>query len=116
MSAYRATENSYWQSADVSSTICWIDRLHIKSMADIQLIKIPLSLQSGRLLVGAITGYLANSQAWAKANANLYILIETAKANNLYINDYLTHAFKESPNAKSIEEIEALIPWNTMRE
>ncbi|ACR14728.1 disrupted reading frame [Teredinibacter turnerae T7901] len=29
---------------------------------------------------------------------------------NIY--DYLTHVFKELPNAQSIEDVEALLPWN----
>ncbi|WYH48677.1 transposase domain-containing protein [Teredinibacter turnerae] len=30
----------------------------------------------------------------------------------LYYTDYLTHVFKELPNAQSIEDVEALLPWN----
>jgi hypothetical protein len=48
----------------------------------------------------------------AKASANLYSLIETAKANRLNTYDYLQHIFKELPNVQSVEQIEALLPWN----
>ena len=52
------------------------------------------------------------SQAGAKASANLYSLIETAKANNLNAYDYLQCVFNALPNAKSVEDVEALLPWN----
>ena len=48
----------------------------------------------------------------AKASANLYSLIETAKVNGQEPYTYLLHVFKELPKTKSIEEIEALLPWN----
>lgn len=47
----------------------------------------------------------------AKANANLYSLIETAKANNLEPHRYLKTVFEQVPAAKGIEDIEALPPW-----
>jgi transposase len=48
----------------------------------------------------------------AKASANLYGLIETAKANGLEPYHYLRKVFKELPAAKNVEAIEALLPWN----
>ena len=54
----------------------------------------------------------SKSQAGATASANLYSLIETAKANELNAYDYLKLIFKELPNARGIEDIEALLPWN----
>ena len=45
-----------------------------------------------------------------KASANLYSLIETAKANGIEPNAYLRTVFIELPNATSVEEIEALLP------
>ncbi|WP_018015916.1 transposase domain-containing protein, partial [Teredinibacter turnerae] len=62
--------------------------------------------------IGRKNWLFSKSQAGAKASANLYSLIETAKANKLNIYDYLTHVFKELPNAQSIEDVEALLPWN----
>nr|WP_246434746.1 IS66 family transposase [Teredinibacter haidensis] len=52
------------------------------------------------------------SQAGAKASANLYSLIETAKANDLNVYDHLQYIFKALPNATSVEKIETLLPWN----
>ncbi|HNP65323.1 MAG TPA: transposase domain-containing protein [Woeseiaceae bacterium] len=46
----------------------------------------------------------------ANASANLYSLIETAKANSIEPYAYLKTVFTELPNAASVEEIEALLP------
>ena len=62
--------------------------------------------------VGRRNWLFAKSQAGAKASANLYSLIETAKANKLNPHEYLRHVFKELPNANSVEDVEALLPWN----
>ena len=62
--------------------------------------------------VGRKNWLFANSQAGAKASANLYSLIQTAKANGLNPYEYLKHIFKELPNANNVEAIEALLPWN----
>lgn len=45
-----------------------------------------------------------------KASANLYSLIETAKANGLEPYAYLRQVFTELPKATSLEDIEALLP------
>ena len=45
-----------------------------------------------------------------KASANLYSLIETAKANGLEPYAYLRHVFTERPKATTDEAIEALVP------
>ncbi|WP_211264645.1 IS66 family transposase [Gynuella sunshinyii] len=62
--------------------------------------------------IGRKNWMFSKSQAGAKASANLYSLIETAKANDLNVYEYLQHVFKELPNAQSVEHIEALLPWN----
>jgi transposase len=46
----------------------------------------------------------------ANASANLYSLIETAKANGIEPYAYLRTVFTELPNATSVEAIEALLP------
>ena len=53
-----------------------------------------------------------NSQAGARASANLYSLIETAKANDLEPYTYLKQVFTQLPQAESVDAIEALLPWN----
>ncbi len=47
-----------------------------------------------------------------KASANLYSLIETAKANGLDPYAYLRYVFTELPKADTVEAIEALLPYN----
>ena len=47
-----------------------------------------------------------------KASANLYSLIETAKANNLEPYAYLRHVFTELPKADTVAAIETLLPGN----
>lgn len=46
----------------------------------------------------------------AEASANLYSLIETAKANGLELYPYLCHLLTELPKATTVDEIEALLP------
>ncbi len=51
------------------------------------------------------------SVAGAKASANLYSLIETAKANGIEPYRYLRKIFTELPGANSLEDVEALLPF-----
>ena len=46
----------------------------------------------------------------AKASANLYSLIETAKANGLEPYAYLKRVFSELPNAKGFDDVDKLLP------
>ena len=48
----------------------------------------------------------------AKASANLYSLIETAKANGLEPYHYLRYVFERLPAAQSLTNLEALLPYN----
>lgn len=61
--------------------------------------------------VGRKNWLFANSQAGAKASANLYSLIQTAKANDLNLYEYLKQIFIALPNATTVEDIEKLLPW-----
>jgi transposase len=61
--------------------------------------------------VGRKNWLFANSQAGAKASANLYSLIQTAKANDLNPYEYLKQIFIALPNATTVEDIEKLLPW-----
>ena len=63
-------------------------------------------------VIGRKNWLFSNSQAGAKASANLYSLIETAKANELNLYDYFKAIFTRLPNAKTVEDIEALLPWS----
>lgn len=42
----------------------------------------------------------------------LYSLIETAKANGLEPYRYLVALFKRLPPAQTVDDYEALLPWN----
>lgn len=57
----------------------------------------------------------SDTPAGAEASARLYSLIETAKANGLEPYAYLRHIFTELPKAKTLADIEALLPWTIAR-
>jgi len=88
--------------------------------------KLTVYIEDGRLSIdnnpaeNAIRPFVIGRKNWlfsasvdgAKASANLYGLIETAKANGLEPYAYLRHVFKELPAAESVEAMEALLPWH----
>ena len=63
-------------------------------------------------VVGRKNWLFSQSTRGAKASANLYSLIETAKANGLEPMNYLVKVFTEMPKAQSVEDIAALLPGN----
>jgi transposase len=63
-------------------------------------------------VIGRKNWLFSSSQAGAHASANLYNLIETAKANELEPYAYLKQLFTVLPQANSLEDIDALLPWN----
>lgn len=63
-------------------------------------------------VIGRKAWLFSASQKGATASANLYSLIETAKANGLEPYAYLKKIFTELPNATTLEHVEALLPWN----
>lgn len=54
----------------------------------------------------------ANSVAGAHTSARLFSLIETAKAHQLNPVAYLEYAFKKLPTCASLQDYEALLPFN----
>lgn len=48
----------------------------------------------------------------AVASANLYSIVETAKANGVEPHAYLSVLFERLPYARTVEDFEALLPWN----
>ena len=66
-------------------------------------------------VVGRKAWLFADTVAGARASANLYGLIETAKANRIEPWRYLNHLFEVLPAATSAAEIEALLPQNVDR-
>lgn len=63
-------------------------------------------------VIGRKNWLFSSSQSGAHASANLYSLIETAKVNELEPYAYLKKLFTMLPQAKSVEDIDALLPWN----
>ena len=62
--------------------------------------------------VGRRNWLFADTPRGAKASATVYSLIETAKANGLEPFAYLHHVLQHIGGASTVEEIEALLPWN----
>jgi transposase len=48
----------------------------------------------------------------ATASAQIYGLVETAKANGQEPCAWLRHVFERLPHAARVEDYEALLPWN----
>ena len=61
-------------------------------------------------VLGRKNWLFSDSVRGVRASANLYSLIETAKANGLEPYAYLRHLFTELPKAATLEGIEALLP------
>ncbi len=78
------------------------------------------TLMDNNLAENAIRPFVIGRKNWlfsksvkgVKASANLYSLIETAKANGLEPYAYLRVLFAKLPQATTVDEIEALLPGN----
>jgi transposase len=68
----------------------------------------------------AIRPFVVGRKGWlfsdtvkgALASANLYSLVETCKANGVEPHAYLTFLLERLPHLKTIEDYEAVLPWN----
>jgi len=67
-------------------------------------------------VVGRKNWLFADTVRGAEASANLYTVIETAKANGIEPYAYLRHIFAELPKATMLEDIGALLPGRVDRE
>ncbi|WP_155520830.1 transposase domain-containing protein, partial [Ralstonia solanacearum] len=63
-------------------------------------------------VVGRRNWLFCDTVAGANASANLYSLVETAKANGVDPYRYLVAALKLLPKAQTVDDYEALLPWN----
>jgi transposase len=63
-------------------------------------------------VIGRKNWLFADTPAGARASANLYSLIETAKANRLEPGRYLAHLFEKLPAVTLPDQIDALLPQN----
>ena len=55
---------------------------------------------------------LQHTPAGARASALIYSLVQTARANGVDPGLWLTQVLREIPAAKTVEDFEALLPWN----
>jgi transposase len=65
--------------------------------------------------VGRRAWLFADTPAGANASAAHYSLIETARLHGIEPYAYLNTIFKAIPYAKTVEDFEALLPWNYKR-
>jgi len=63
-------------------------------------------------VVGRKAWLFSDTLAGAHSSAIIYSLVETAKANGLEPYTWLRRVMRGLPAAKTVEEIEALLPWN----
>jgi hypothetical protein len=61
--------------------------------------------------VGRNAWMFCDTQAGARASANLYSLVSTAQANGIEPLAYLTYLYTHLPAATTLEQLEALLPW-----
>lgn len=74
---------------------------------------------SNALAENAIRPFAVGRRAWlfadtphgARASATCYSLIETARANGLEPYEYIHHVLAHIGEAKTLEQLEALLPW-----
>ena len=62
--------------------------------------------------VGRRNWLFSDTSRGAKASATCFSLIETAKANRLDPYKYVHHVLKHIAAAQTLEDLEALLPWN----
>jgi len=63
-------------------------------------------------VIGRKNWLFSDTPKGATASAQLYSLVETAKANGQEPYAWLRHALECLPHASSVEDYEALLPWN----
>ena len=63
-------------------------------------------------VVGRKGWLFSDTQNGAHASAVIYSLVQTAKANGLEPYVWLRRVMRDLPAAKTVEDVEALLPWN----
>lgn len=63
-------------------------------------------------VIGRKAWMFSDTPAGANSSAIIYSLVETAKANGLEPYTWLRRVMRDLPAAKTVEEVEALLPWN----
>jgi hypothetical protein len=62
--------------------------------------------------VGRRSWLFMDTQTGARASANLYSLVGTCRANGVEPHAYFDYLYTHLPEATTIEQLEALLPWN----
>ena len=63
-------------------------------------------------VIGRKAWLFSDTPAGAHASAIIYSLLQTAKANGQEPYAWLRRVMRDLPAAKTVEEMEALLPWN----
>lgn len=63
-------------------------------------------------VIGRKAWLFSDTPAGANASALIYSLVETAKANGLDPYAWMRLLMREVPTARSVDDYEALLPWN----
>ena len=63
-------------------------------------------------VVGRKAWLFSDTPAGATASAVIYSLVQTAKSNGLEPYAWLRRVMRDLPKAKTVDEVEALLPWN----
>jgi len=63
-------------------------------------------------VIGRKSWMFSDTPAGAHSSAVIYSLVETCKANGVEPYAWLRRVLRELPAAKTVEEVEALLPWN----
>jgi transposase len=62
--------------------------------------------------VGRRSWLFMDTQTGARASANLYSLVGTCRANGVEPHAYFDYLYTHLPEATTLEQLEALLPWN----
>jgi transposase len=65
-------------------------------------------------VVGRKGWLFSDTTAGAHASAVIYSLVQTAKVNGWEPYVWLQHVLRDLPKTKSVDEVEALLPWNLL--
>lgn len=63
-------------------------------------------------VIGRKAWLFSDTPAGAHASALIYSLLQTAKANGHELYLWLRRIMRDLPAARTVEDIEALLPWN----
>ncbi|KIH82985.1 Mobile element protein [Pseudomonas batumici] len=110
-----ATVASEYSLADV------LERIYQNQLAlEAAVMEVTLWAERQNAAERAIKPFVIGRKAWlfsdtpkgADASAQIYSLVETAKANGQEPYTWLRHVLDRLPHASSVEDYEALLPWN----